>query len=58
VERTLGIELSLFAQASKKSLRLYGWAPSPLRARSAGYTGVFVFPLVMNNAGEEFIKVK
>lgn len=56
VERTLG--LLLVGQAPKKSVRLYGWAPSPLRARPAGYTGVFVFPLVMNNAGEEFIKVK
>ena len=58
VERTLGIGLLLFGQAPKKSLSLHGWAPPPLRARPEGYTDVFVFPLIMNNAGEEFIKVK
>ena len=56
VERTLGIGLLLFGQAPKESLRLYGWAPSPLRARPEGYTGVFVFPLIMNNAGEDLSK--
>jgi hypothetical protein len=48
VEKEAGMGLSLSGQAPKKSLRLYGSAPSPLRAHPEGLHSVII-PLIMNN---------